>query len=247
MVKEGIKVVLLGKPNVGKSSLLNIFSQEDRAIVTPIAGTTRDVIHATTLFDGLRFTISDTAGLRETSDIVEKIGVDRSQKEADRADIVLYVIDAAEPDWDMAKAQLTGVNSPLLILVNKVDLLSEKSQDEFRKKLQNLDANYQTQDIIFTSGLDPQTRDTVLNTVKLKIGHSNVLDEALITSARQYEMSRHALEMLKASLTELEKNMGAEFIAMYLKDSLMSIQRILGHVFDDQIMDRVFKEFCIGK
>lgn len=247
MVKEGIKAVLLGKPNVGKSSLLNIFSQDDKAIVTPVAGTTRDVIQATTLFDGFRFTISDTAGLRATEDIVEKIGVDRSQKEADKADVVLYVIDGTEPDWEIAKTQLSEVNSPVLILVNKTDLLSESQQADFRKKLQNLSANYQEQDIIFTSGLDPKSRDRVLTSVKTKIGQLNVLDEAMITSARQYEMSRHGLEMLEASLKELEKDMGAEFIAMYLKDSLMSIQRILGHVFDDQIMDRVFKEFCIGK
>lgn len=247
LVKDGIKVVLLGKPNVGKSSLLNIFSQDDKAIVTAVAGTTRDVIQAATLFDGFRFTISDTAGLRATDDLVEKIGVDRSQKEADKADVVLYVVDGAEPDWDIAKTQLSEVNSPVLILVNKVDLLSPGQQLEFRKKLQNLSANYQDADVIFTSHLDPQTRDRVLTAVKTKIGQLNVLDEAMITSARQYEMSRHALEMLQASLTELEKDMGAEFIAMYLKDSLMSIQRILGHVFDDQIMDRVFKEFCIGK
>ncbi|MBC7464912.1 MAG: tRNA uridine-5-carboxymethylaminomethyl(34) synthesis GTPase MnmE [Bdellovibrio sp.] len=247
LVKDGIKVVLLGKPNVGKSSLLNIFSQDDKAIVTPVAGTTRDVIQATTLFDGFRFTISDTAGLRATEDLVEKIGVDRSQKEAGKADVVLYVFDGTEPDWQIAKTQLSEVNSPVLILVNKTDLLSESQRAEFRKKLQNLSANYQEQDIIFTSGLDPKSRDRVLTSVKTKIGQLNVLDEAMITSARQYEMSRHALEMLDASLQELEKNMGAEFIAMYLKDSLMSIQRILGHVFDDQIMDRVFKEFCIGK
>lgn len=247
LVKDGIKVVLLGKPNVGKSSLLNIFSQDDKAIVTPIAGTTRDVIQAVTLFDGLRFTVSDTAGLRDTTDVVEKIGVDRSQKEADKADVILYVIDAHEPDWDKAETQISELNSEVIVLVNKVDLLPENQQAEFRKKLQNLSAKYQPEDIIFTSGLDPKTRDTVLSAVKNKIGQLNVLDEAMITSARQYEMSSHALEMLGSSLVELEKDMGAEFIAMYLKDSLMSIQRILGHVFDDQIMDRVFKEFCIGK
>jgi tRNA modification GTPase len=153
----------------------------------------------------------------------------------------------AEPDWETAKQQLSEVTSDVLILLNKVDLLSEGKKQEFRKKLQSLIADFKEQDIILTSHLDPHSRDRVLNAVKEKIGHLNILDEAIITSSRQYEMSRHALEMLEASLVELQKDMGAEFIAMYLKDSLMSIQRILGHVFDDQIMDRVFKEFCIGK
>ncbi|MFZ3230110.1 MAG: tRNA uridine-5-carboxymethylaminomethyl(34) synthesis GTPase MnmE [Pseudobdellovibrio sp.] len=247
LVKDGIKVVLLGKPNVGKSSLLNLISQDEKAIVTAVAGTTRDVIQATTLFEGFRFTISDTAGLRETSDLVEKIGVDRSQKEAEKADVVLYVVDGSEPDFELAKIQLFGISSHVIILLNKVDLIPDIEKVEIRKKLQSLRANLLDQDIIFTSNLDTLTRDRVLRAVKSKIGQLNVLDEAMITSSRQYEMSRHALEMLEASLIELQKNMGAEFIAMFLKDSLMSIQRILGHVYDDQIMDRVFKEFCIGK
>ena len=247
LAKEGIKAVLLGEPNVGKSSLLNLFSEDEKAIVTPVAGTTRDVISAATLYGGLKFTLSDTAGLRESDDLVEKIGMDRSLKEADKADIVLYVVDLNLPGWGAIQTQINKITTPYLVLLNKSDLLSESSQTEVRKKLQKLMPALSDQDVIFTSHLDPQTRDRVLTAVRQKLGDLHFLQEAVLTSARQYEMSTYALEMLDTSLAELEKNMGAEFIAMYLKESLLAIQRILGHVFDDQIMDRVFKEFCLGK
>lgn len=247
LIKEGIKVVLLGRPNAGKSSLLNLFAEDEKAIVTPIAGTTRDIIHATALHQGLRFTVSDTAGLRETNDAVESIGVKRSQIEATKADVVLYVLDASDPCLPEAVKHLQGVSTPFLVLLNKVDLVSEDEIQQTTKKLQNLLPDLRGEDVIFTSHLDPGIRDRVLTLTKNKIGDLNTINEALVTSARQYEMVRYALEMLDVSLVELEKNTGAEFIAMYLKESLISIQRILGHVFDDQIMDRVFKEFCLGK
>ena len=247
LAKDGIKAVLLGEPNVGKSSLLNLFAEDEKAIVTPIAGTTRDVINAATFYNGLRFTLSDTAGLRDSVDVVEKIGMDRSLREAGKADIVLYVLDLKQPSWDTIKSQVHNIAAPFLVLLNKSDLLSRDDQLEVRKNLQKLMPTLADQDIIFTSHLDPQSRDRVLTSVKLKLGDLNFLQEAVITSARQYEMSAYALEMLETSLVELEKNMGAEFVAMYLKESLLAIQRILGHVFDDQIMDRVFKEFCLGK
>lgn len=247
LIKEGIKLVLLGKPNAGKSSLLNLITEDDKAIVTPIAGTTRDVIQAATSREGLRFTLSDTAGLRETQDEIESIGVGRSHKEASKADVVLYVLDSTDVDWQQARDQMLQIISPYIILLNKADLSSVADRENNRKKLQNLMPDLDDKDIIFTSHLDPATRDRVLTAVRQKLGQFNPMDEALISSARQYEMSQYALEMLKVSLAELKKDMGAEFIAMYLKESLISIQRILGLVFDDQIMDRVFKEFCLGK
>ncbi len=247
LIKEGIKAVLLGKPNAGKSSLLNLIAQDEKAIVTPLAGTTRDIIQAQTLFNGLRFTISDTAGLRETTELVEMIGVDRSQKEANLADVVLYVLDSADTDWSEASSHIAKVKSPVLVLLNKTDLVPAAAQAQLRKNLQKMAPVLADSDVIFTSHVDPSSRDRVLTAIKNKIGDVNAIDEAMITSARQYEMAKLSLEMLDTTLAELEKNIGAEFVAMYLKESLVSVQRILGHVFDDQIMDRVFKEFCLGK
>ncbi len=246
LIKDGIKTVLLGEPNVGKSSLLNLLTEDDKAIVTSVAGTTRDVINAPVQFAGLKFTLSDTAGLRDTADVIEKMGVDRSQKEASRADIVLYVLDLSQPNWSVAVEQIRAIKTPYIVLLNKADTADDLSQAAAREKLQTYLPALTEKDIVFTSHVDPQARDRVLELVKQKVG-TQVMDDAVLTSARQYEMSTYALEMLTTSLTELEKNMGSEFIAMYLKESLVSLQRILGHVFDDQIMDRVFKEFCLGK
>lgn len=246
LVKDGIKLVFLGNPNVGKSSLLNLLLQDDKAIVTPIAGTTRDVIQGITVFNGIRFNISDTAGLRETSDIVEKIGVDRSEKEADRADAILYILDCNEPDFIALENCLNKFKTNIIVICNKLDLINGEKQRDISNKLSSLKERLDFE-MIFTSNIDTNVRSSILSLTVNKFKDVNVLDDAIVTSSRQYEMCKQSLEMLDVSLLELQKNLGAEFIAMYLKESLLSIQRILGHVFDDQIMDRVFKEFCIGK
>lgn len=237
--KNGIKIVLVGKPNAGKSSLLNLLLQEDKAIVTSIAGTTRDVIESETFYGGLKFQISDTAGLRDTQDEVEKIGVNRSLQEAEKADLLIQVVDASEPETDLKIDVKSHIG---LIIFNKIDL-KPVNQDEIREKLHE---KFKTP-VLFISCLDPKTREVVLNTSKDLIGDMSYLSEAVISTTRQYECNKYALEMIDTTLMELEKNLGSEFVAMYLKESLISIQRILGISYDDQILDRVFKEFCLGK
>ena len=248
LIKDGIKVVLVGEPNVGKSSLLNLLLQNEKAIVTEIAGTTRDVIEGATVHEGVKYLISDTAGLRETADLVEKIGVDRSRQEALKADTLCFVVDVNEPDWNRTFQlfkELGGSKS--LFLVNKMDQAVQMTKDQITKKLQSYQANINPDQVILTSALDPLARSRVLDHVKSTIGSLSYLEEAMISSARQFEKAKYAAEMIEVSLKELEKNSGAEFVAMYLKDALVSLQQILGHVYDDQVMDRVFKEFCLGK
>ncbi len=248
LLKDGIKVVLVGEPNVGKSSLLNALLQNDKAIVTEIAGTTRDVIEGSTVCEGVKFLISDTAGLRDTEDRVEKIGVDRSRQEAARADILCFVLDATETDWTRSFQLFNEVGGTKnLFLVNKMDRLQDINLSEITKKLQSYQAKLGPEQAIFTSALDPLARTTILDQIKAAVGNLSYLEEAMISSARQFEKAQYAAEMIEVSLKELEKNSGAEFVAMYLKDALVSLQKILGHVYDDQIMDRVFKEFCLGK
>ncbi|MBC7421078.1 MAG: tRNA uridine-5-carboxymethylaminomethyl(34) synthesis GTPase MnmE [Bdellovibrio sp.] len=248
LLKDGVKVVLVGEPNVGKSSLLNLLLQNEKAIVTEIAGTTRDIIEGATVHDGVKYLISDTAGLRETTDLVEKIGVDRSRQEALKADVLAFVLDVNERDWETSFALFKEVGgSKNLFLVNKVDQAPEISKAEITKKLQSYQANINPEQVILTSALDPKARSSVLDNVKTTIGSLSYLEEAMISSARQFEKAKYAADMIEVSLKELEKNSGAEFVAMYLKDALVSLQQILGHAYDDQIMDRVFKEFCLGK
>lgn len=242
LIKDGVRVALIGEPNVGKSSLLNLLLQSDKAIVTPIAGTTRDAIEGDTLYDGVKYSVSDTAGLRETEDQVEIIGINKSRTEAEKTDVLCFVLDCSQKDWSNSlRLANEQKNSRKIFLLNKVDTV----KDEQREALLNKIAPNNV--VIFASALRPESRDQIFSAIKALIGTLEYLNEALISSARQYEQASYAFEMISNCILELERNTGAEFVAMYLKESLLSLQKILGQAYDDQIMDRVFKEFCLGK
>lgn len=244
MIRDGVRVALVGEPNVGKSSLLNLLLQADKAIVTPIAGTTRDVIDAEVLFDGIKYHLVDTAGLRETDDQVELIGIGRSRNEAAKADLVCFVIDGSSSDdvaAAIAKAEALSTDKKVFI-ANKADLAAPETKKKVTDTIQS--AGYS---VIWTSAIKPETRAQAFSSIRQEIGSLDFLNELTISSARQFEQAQYSFEMISKSLAELENNTGAEFVAMYLKESLISLQKILGQVYDDQIMDRVFKEFCLGK
>lgn len=255
IINEGLKIVFMGRPNVGKSSLLNQVVEKEKAIVTDIAGTTRDVIESSTMFNGLQIIVSDTAGLRDTIDVVEKIGVQRSLEEAKGADLCLYVFDSSAgilpADEDLI-AQIP--NSRVLFVGNKWDRVVDSNKSLFTqettKKLQQILLKHpqvQQNQVLFLSTLDQLCRNQLLHAVTAEFENLDFLNESIISSSRQLEMSDAALVAVNNVVLELQQSTGSEFIAQTLKGALLSIQKILGHTFDDQIMDRVFKEFCIGK
>lgn len=242
LIKDGVRVALIGEPNVGKSSLLNLLLQDDKAIVTPIAGTTRDVIADDIVYDGIKFKISDTAGLRDSSDQVEIIGIDKTKKEAEKADILCFVLDCSESNWKRALLLANQLeNTKKIFLLNKADTVAPDERDVLLQRLENKSS------AIFTSAHELESRDRIYSFIISSIGSLEYLNEAIISSARQHENIVYSFEMISNSIVELERNTGAEFVAMYLKESLISLQKIIGLVYDDQIMDRVFKEFCLGK
>jgi tRNA modification GTPase len=263
IIKSGLKVALIGEPNVGKSSLLNLLVQSEKAIVADVAGTTRDIIEAQTIYDGQIFNFSDTAGLRETADVVEKIGVSKSLLEVQKADLNIFIIDCASPstslfsDYILAtyKSEKDFVQSAkFIILFNKVDLISEKIKSDIEElfsvylmKQYGFSKEDLARKFLFVSSLELQDRQRILQTALDQFESLTFLDEALISSARQIEMVKEAYQLIGHVKAEMASGLGTEFIAQSLKEALLSVQRILGHIYDDQILDRVFKEFCLGK
>lgn len=247
IIKHGLKVSLLGKPNVGKSSLLNALVQNEKAIVTDIAGTTRDVIEAQTQHAGMLFTISDTAGLRETKDFVEKIGVTKSLEEISKSDLNIFVIDSTEMSLqDFEKNLILFKDQKFLVVCNKDDLLS----NEQRQKLTESIVKHIPQPegrVLFVSSFDFSCREKILNLVLRQFSDFTFLNEAVVSSSRQIEMVKIAHTEIEKTIEELNSDIGTEFIAQTLKEALLAVQKTLGHVYDDQILDRIFKEFCLGK
>ena len=242
LIKDGVRVALVGEPNVGKSSLLNLLLQDDKAIVTPIAGTTRDVVTDFINHQGIKYNISDTAGLRETTDQVEIIGINRSKKEAEKADVLCFVLDCTNQTWERSLFLSEQMkHKKIIFLLNKSDKIERSNRE---KLLLNLG---ERNNVIFTSAIEEESRDRIFAQLREAIGNPDYLNEAIISNARQHESLLYSYEMIIASIGDLQKNTGAEFVAMQLKESLVALQKIIGMVYDDQIMDRVFKEFCLGK
>lgn len=260
ILKDGLKIALIGKPNVGKSSLMNVLVQADKSIVTPIAGTTRDTIEASTMFNDIKFIITDTAGIRETNDAVEQIGVERSKSEISKSDLKALILDVKSDNLEEELASMLDLLknknelNNFVILVNKKDLANSQNISELNDKIEKILQKTSLYPVyklnkrhIFISALDSNCRNLVMDLIISQFESLDFLNESIISSSRQLEMINHAIDSLSKSINELNDGMGSEFIAQTLKDGLLAIQKILGEVYDDQILDRVFKEFCLGK
>lgn len=261
IISDGFKIVLAGQPNVGKSSLLNNFLQEQRAIVTNIAGTTRDTIHGDTQFNGFKFTFVDTAGLRDHSqDEVEKIGIQRSYAALQDCDAILFVYDFNLGLTDKDLEILNQLDpKKTLLLANKTDLNQTNNFDfhleNLRQQLEHsifysltVDFNqFIHSKLFFVSALDHKTRDSILGYLSAEVEKNKLENTVFISHSRHFENLVRAETSIQQSVKLIEQGLGAEFVALELKEALMGLHEILGRRFDDQIMDRVFKEFCIGK
>lgn len=242
VVKDGFKIALVGRPNVGKSSLLNLLLQEDRAIVTDIPGTTRDVLSGETVFEGQKFTFLDTAGIRQDAvDQVEHMGIQRSHLAIQDADLVMLVIEAGKGLVDTEEEILRlAKGRPLIVLQNKADLLGDQQRDVNFLHGTSINA-------LNVSAFDKKYRNLILGSAKQRVGVLADRNSAMLSQVRHFENLSKALENADRSAEMVASQEGAEFLAFELKEALLKIQETLGKRFDDQIMDRVFKEFCIGK
>lgn len=242
IVKEGIKTAIVGKPNAGKSSLLNQLLRQERAIVTEIPGTTRDTLEERAIVNGIPLNIIDTAGIRETEDIVEKIGVDKAKKVILDANLILYVMDSSRPlekdDYDIISLI---ENKKVIVLLNKSDLDCELKKNEISHLL---DAP-----VISVSMLDNIGMEEFYDTLKNMFFHGDIAmkDSVMITNERQKEALFRAEESLKQVKTSIENGMSEDFYTIDLMDAYEQLGMIIGESVHDDLVNEIFAEFCTGK
>jgi len=250
ILKEGLRVVIVGKTNVGKSSLLNAFLKEERAIVTPIPGTTRDVISEYANFKGLPVRLTDTAGFRISEDRIEIEGIKKTKIEINKADFILLVEDAStgitEEDKEFEK-ELSDFN--YFIIINKIDLVSDEKIEELEKKLhERLDQNKIHRISALKNWGIEELKDKIASEVFFsKKGLDQSALGGLISNLRHKEALTKAVQALSLARESFLKNMSFEFITLDLRVTLDAIGEITGKVVTDDILDKIFSEFCIGK
>jgi tRNA modification GTPase len=241
--REGVSTAIVGKPNVGKSSLLNALLQKDRAIVTEIPGTTRDVIEDYLNINGLPLRIMDTAGIRETHDLAETEGVRRSLKAIEGADIVLAVLDAGRPFDEADKEVIDRVkNKRAVIVINKSDIGSPAFSFQ--------PSAFSRQPIVKVSALKGDGINDLKDAIYslcITAGRASDAEDIIITNLRHRQSIDMALKSLKEAESALKRNEPLEVVALFLRESLDSIGEIIGAVTTEDILNRIFSEFCIGK
>ncbi|MDF2842634.1 MAG: mnmE [Herbinix sp.] len=242
IIKEGIKTVILGKPNAGKSSLLNYLLGEDRAIVTDIAGTTRDTLEETINLNNITLNLIDTAGIRETSDIIEKMGVEKAVRYASEADLILYVIDSSTSldENDELIINLLQEKKAILLL-NKTDLESKITEQEIK--------NFDNKSIISISVKNNVGLDELKEQISSMFfeGELTFNDDIYITNERHKEALSDALKSLTLVQQSLSDQMPEDFLSIDLMSAYESLGKIIGENVEEDLVNMIFKEFCMGK
>ena len=247
IIKEGIATVILGRPNVGKSTLMNALLGQDRAIVTDIAGTTRDILEGSASFGGLPLRLIDTAGLREGGDVIEKIGMDRARAAAADADLVLLVLDAGEEIApEDASVFAAAANRPCIAVLNKADLPDAADTEEIKEKLRELGVDAP---VIAISALHRTGIDELTGYIK-DLFFSGTLtpgEEAYITNIRQKEALSDAEKSLALVKDSVESGMPEDLLLVDLMDAYAALGRIIGEEVSDDLVNEIFSRFCMGK
>ena len=242
MIQEGIQTVILGKPNAGKSSLLNLLLGENRAIVTDIAGTTRDILEEYITLHGITLKIVDTAGIRETEDIVEKIGVDRAREMAQKADLILYVVDSSVPldsNDEEIMSMLNGKKA--IILYNKTDLKAAIEIDRLREKTGHPVIPISAKEEIGITELEEKIKDMFFG------GELSFNDEVYITNARHKAALEEADKSLDLVRNSILGGLPEDFFSIDLMNAYENLGKILGESVGEDLVNEIFSKFCTGK
>ncbi len=242
VMKEGISTVILGRPNAGKSSLLNLLAGEDRAIVTDVAGTTRDTLTEHIRFADLSLNLTDTAGIRESIDAVERIGVERARKAAGEADLLLLVLDSSEAlTEEDRKLLLFCEKRPAVILLNKTDLKPAVKSGEVQQLTSHRVILFSAKDRTGLSELEDEIRSLFYH------GQIDFNDQIYVTSARHKAALESALKSLKLVEKSISGGLPEDFFSIDLKDAYEALGFITGETVEDDVVDRIFERFCTGK
>lgn len=242
MIQEGIRTVILGKPNAGKSSLLNFLVGEDRAIVTEIAGTTRDTLEEYISLHGISLRIIDTAGIRETEDVVEKIGVEKARQMAEKADLILYVVDSSQPLDENDKEIMDLLRGRKSIAIyNKTDLASAVDMGRLREKTGSQVIPVSVVEETGIEDLEKAIREMFFQ------GEISFDDEVYITNARHKTALEEAEKSLEMVTESIEAGMPEDFFSIDLMGAYEALGRILGESLGEDLVNEIFSKFCVGK
>lgn len=249
-IKNGVPVAIIGETNAGKSTLLNVLLNEEKAIVSDIHGTTRDVIEDTINIGGVTFRFIDTAGIRETNDTIENLGIERTFQKMEQAEIVLWVIDsqsASKQLKQLSEKILPLIEGKQLILVlNKADLLSSEN----KKKLTSLLVDYTKENIQHISISAKQRKHTdELQQMLIDAAHLPTVtqNDIIVTNVRHYEALTRALDAIQRVQQGLEMNISGDFLSQDIRECMFHLSDIVGEVTTDQVLGNIFENFCIGK
>ena len=242
MLKEGIRTVILGKPNAGKSSLLNLLAGEEKAIVTDVAGTTRDALEETVYLGGLTLLLTDTAGIRPSDDVVEQIGIARAKNRAEEADLILFVVDASAPldENDREILELLKDKKAIVIL-NKNDLKTVLSEDEVRALCKKPVISFSAKEGTGTEDLEKHVKKLFLK------GELSFNDQTVITNTRQKSAVEEAQKSLLLVMDSIRNGMPEDFYTIDLMNAYESLGKVIGESVEEDLVNEIFAKFCTGK
>lgn len=237
IIKDGIDIALIGRPNVGKSSLLNLFLEEEKAIVTNIAGTTRDIVEGQTIINGIKINFIDTAGIRNTTDVVEKIGVEKSKQMISKADLNILILNNNEPLTNEDKELLELIKTkPSIIFINKNDLETKLDLDQMPNVVQG--------NTLSLEGIKDLKQKIIeyFNLEKIE-----VKDATYLTNARQNALIKNTISNIDQALEDIETEVPVDMIEINIRAAWDTLGEIIGATYKDELLDELFSNFCLGK
>ncbi len=237
IIKDGIDIALIGRPNVGKSSLLNLFLEEEKAIVTNIAGTTRDIVEGQTIINGIKINFIDTAGIRNTTDVVEKIGVEKSKQMISKADLNILILNNNEPLTNEDKELLELIKTkPSIIFINKNDLETKLDLEQMPNVVQG--------NTLSLEGIKDLKQKIIeyFNLEKIE-----VKDATYLTNARQNALIKNTISNIDQALEDIETEVPVDMIEINIRAACDTLGEIIGATYKDELLDELFSNFCLGK